>query len=257
MSLKSCVAAAVVSGLMVAATTVPASGDAHRILGQWQSRCIRHGSRQSVHFHQLRYHCGGNQSCWQHGLRRDVLQSVRQTRLDVVDASTTFSPYGPLYAPPATSGANVLSPGGANLVDGPDIRQRDGLDISFSTPVSAFGLDMLFESLDGFSLAGATVYGPDKTTVLYSNTFLSIPAITGGGAYFLGFVSDSAATNIGRIVFNDDDDNNVNPDANLGYDTFRFVAPTVGQVPEPTTVAVFFAGLAGLGSLRRRRKAKA
>ncbi len=256
MSLKSCAAAAVVSALMVAATTVPASATLTAYLGNGNLGAFNTAAGNppiSISFDTIA--AGTNLAG--STVSGVTFSSPSGNSLDVVDASTTFSPYGPLYVLPATSGANVLSPGGANLVDGPDIRQRDGLDISFSTPVSAFGLDMLFESLDGFSLAGATVYGPDKTTVLYSNTFLSIPAITGGGAYFLGFVSDSAATNIGRIVFNDDDDNNVNPDANLGYDTFRFVAPTVGQVPEPTTVAVFFAGLAGLGSLRRRRKAKA
>src|ERR1051326_6756959 len=92
--------------------------------------------------------------------------------LIVVDASTTTSfCCGPQYRLIATSGANVLSPGGASLVGGPDPAQRDALQIDFATPVSAFGIDMLFQSLDGFSLAGATVYGPDKTTVLFSNTF--------------------------------------------------------------------------------------
>ena len=117
----------------------------------------------------------------------------------------------------------------------------------------AFGIDLLFQSLDGFSLAGVTVYGPDDATTLYSDTFLSIPSQNGGGTYFLGFVSDSATTNIGRIVFNDDDDNSVNPDSNLGYDTLRFVAPTPA-IPEPGSYAMLLAGLSWLAFAGRRRK---
>jgi len=185
-----------------------------------------------------------------------TLSSTSGNSLIVVDATTTVSfCCGAQYRLYSTSGANVLSPGGTNLAGGPDILQRDGLQIDFATPVSAFGIDLLFQSLDGFSLAGATVYGPDGTTVLFSNGFLSVPAADGGGAFFLGFVSDSAATNIGRIVFNDDDDDSVNPDSNLGYDTLRFVAQT-GAVPEPETYAMMLAGLGLLGFAARRRKQK-
>lgn len=175
--------------------------------------------------------------------------------LIVVDASTTTSfCCGPQFTLTATSGANVLSPGGAFLAGGPDLAQRDGLQIDFATPIAALGIDLLFQSLDGFSLAGATVYAADKTTVLFSNTFLSIPSTGSGGAYFLGFVSDNPLTNIGRIVFNDDDDNNVNPDSNLGYDTLRFSTPRA-PVPEPASLGLLGAGLAAMAIWRRKRAA--
>src|SRR5262245_59168756 len=50
-----------------------------------------------------------------------------------------------------TSGANVLSPGGATLGPGPDAAiENDGVNIVLDNPVSAFGLDHLSQSADGF-----------------------------------------------------------------------------------------------------------
>lgn len=175
--------------------------------------------------------------------------------LFVVNAADTFSPCcGAPYQLPATSGARVLSPGGSQLVLGPDTRQRDGVTFTFTTGVRAFGLDVLFQSLDGFSLVGYDVRDANGAS-LASNGFISIPAQVGGGSYFLGFVATEATNSIKSVVFFDDDDNDVNPDANIGYDTLRF-APPGGGVPEPATWALMIAGfgLAGAG-LRRRRTA--
>ena len=55
----------------------------------------------------------------------------------------------------ATSGANVLSPGGVTLGPGPDDAvENDDLTLEFATPVSAFGFDHLAQSADGFSFTG-------------------------------------------------------------------------------------------------------
>lgn len=180
------------------------------------------------------------------------LSSLSGNALTVINASTTFSfCCGAQYKLFATSGENVLSPGGANLAGGPNILQQDGLQINFPTPVSAFGIDLLFQSLDGASLTGVTIYGPDHVTPLYSNMFLNIPSQDGGGTYFLGFFSDNAITNIGRIVFNEFDNDSVNPDSNIGYDTLRFVA---APIPEPQTYTMLLAGLGLLGLMAHHRR---
>lgn len=183
------------------------------------------------------------------------LSSESGNSLMVVDASTTSSfCCGDQYKLFATSGANVLSPGGAELVGGPDIREEDGLQIDFSTPVSAFGVDLLFQHLDGASLTGVAVYGLDHVTPMYSNIFLSIPSVDSGDSFFLGFFSNSPTTNISRIVFNEFDSDSVNPDSNIGYDTIRFIAP---PIPEPQTYAMLLAGLGLLGFVARRKKVNA
>jgi hypothetical protein len=180
--------------------------------------------------------------------------------LEVVDASSTFTAPGfdsgdsdnRLYA---TTSDNVLSPGGSALAPGPSLGQRDSLRLVFGTPVSAFGLDVLFQSLDGASFFGFTVFDA-LDNPLASNGFISIPALpngsdptsgsSAGGSVFLGFVSDSG--NIARIDFSEFDDNAANPDANVGYDSFRF-AP---QVPEPSSLVLLALGLTGLVARRRR-----
>jgi hypothetical protein len=179
--------------------------------------------------------------------------------LEVVAGLSTTSQVG--FIPPGdadnrlfpTSGANVLSPGGVNLVTGPQLGQRDSLRLDFSSPMSSFGLDILFQSLDGASFLGFTVYD-SLNNVLVSNGFIAVPALPNGadltspaaqgGSIFLGFVSDSA--DIARIDFIEFDDNEGNPDANVGYDSFRFA------VPEPSSLMLLALGLGILGVKRAK-----
>jgi hypothetical protein len=145
-----------------------------------------------------------------------------------------------------TSGENVLSPGGT-LLDTTDgvLVQKDSLRITFAQPVAAFGLDVLFQSLDGASFVAVQVF--DASNALIVSQSLSIPAVGNGadatsgsprgGSYFVGFVSDFAE--IGSVAFLESDDGQGNPDSNVGYDTFRF-----GAVPEPSTALLVALGLA-------------
>ena len=171
----------------------------------------------------------------------------------VVDAASTFTPgFGPEYSLPATSGARVLSPGGATLtLENGATAQRDGATFTFSSGVSAFGLDILFQSLDGFSLVGYDVRDINGVS-LASNGFISVPSVNGGGSYFLGFAATDATPLIGSVTFFDNDDNDVNPDSNIGYDTLRF-AVSGGAVPEPATWALLITGFGLAGASLRRR----
>lgn len=157
-----------------------------------------------------------------------------------------------------TTPTQVLSPGGTALVGGPALGQRDSLLLTFANPLSAFGLDILFESLDGASFASFEVRNASNA-ILASGSVGSvcIPSTVGpsnacsGGAWFLGFVSDVA--DIKTVLITDFDDNSVNPDANIGYDTFRFVRAEQA-VPEPASLVLLASGALGLGvrALRRR-----
>ncbi|HEV2569109.1 PEPxxWA-CTERM sorting domain-containing protein [Sphingomonas sp.] len=170
--------------------------------------------------------------------------------LDVVNAADTFSTPGfggPTNKLPATSGAKVLSPGGAELVAGPDPRQRDSLVLTFAAPVSAFGLDILFQSLDCCSFTNFQVF--NGSNGLIASGGVNANGGGDGGSFFLGFTSDSA--DIARVVISEFDDNAAFPDSNIGYDSFRFAA--ANPVPEPASWAMMIAGFALAGASLRRR----
>ena len=174
--------------------------------------------------------------------------------LIVVDAASTSTPgFGPEYSLPATSGARVLSPGGATLtLEAGATAQRDGATFTFASGQSAFGLDILFQSLDGFSLVGYEVRDTHGG-LLASDGFINVPSANGGGSFFLGFAATDATPLIGSVTFFDNDDDNVNPDANIGYDTLRFGASAGGGVPEPASWALLITGFGLAGAALRRR----
>lgn len=133
-----------------------------------------------------------------------------------------FSPTGPNQLV-ATSGENILSPGGIILAPGPnDPLENDDMMFIFTPPVSAVGFDIIFQSLDGSSYVGISVFDAGNN-LLYGNGNIPIPAFAGspspGGSSFVGFVSDSE--NIVKIVIDDNDSNNQFPDSNIGLDTIR------------------------------------
>jgi len=150
----------------------------------------------------------------------------------VIRASDSYTPSGFSWSDPsnvliATSGENVLSPGGTKLAPGPDPEQKDSMALSFDTPVKAVGFDVLFQSLDGDSFVTIQIQDDHGNAIYNSGVFMPIgtapisgrPGLNGAGSAFAGFVSDSA--NIKTVVITDLDDNNVNPDSNIGLDTVR------------------------------------
>ena len=132
----------------------------------------------------------------------------------IVDAATNVLP--------ATTGANILSPGGPTLGPGPDAAvENDDLVLTFATPVSAVGFDHLSQSADGFGFSNVTVLDAGSN-VLFSGG-IQISNLGGGGAPagadFWGIVSD--ANDIARVEIDEGDDNSSFPDCNIGFDTVR------------------------------------
>ena len=128
-----------------------------------------------------------------------------------------------------TSGRRVLSPGGETLAPGPNNPiEKDDLELVFSSPVRAFGFDLLFQSVDGSSFTTIKVYN-QSDELLFSET-ISMPNLGGvgsspGAAEFWGGMTVGPDL-ITRIVIEEFDDDNRNPDSNIGFDTFRyFFAP--------------------------------
>jgi hypothetical protein len=161
----------------------------------------------------------------------NVTFSTPGAPLLVEKAASTFSTGG--FVPPAvpwlhklfaTSGANVLSPGGAALVPGPNpFWENDDLVLTFNPPVRAIGMDILYQSLDGQSYV--EVYALSSTgAILYHHPMIPIPGLGAGapgGSSFMGLVCTPGSTPIARLIINEFDDNNGNPDSNVGYDTIR------------------------------------
>ncbi len=176
--------------------------------------------------------------------------------LFVVQATETYTPPADFtYRLFATSGENVLSPGGIVMSLGPNPAvENDDLTLIFTNPVKAFGFDLLYQSLDGYSLTSIKIFKPNGD-FLYSpdQTNNMIPASAnsgGGGSDFWGFVSDTA--DIAKIIIDESDGDANFYDSNIGFDTFRFnsVTPT----PVPGSLLLLASGVLGLVGLRKKMK---
>ncbi len=139
-----------------------------------------------------------------------------------------------------TSGENVLSPGGLELGAGSDPPiEDDDLELIFNPPLSAFGFDILYQSNDFAPFTNIQVFDSSNVQIFSG----AAPAGAGGagapgGSEFWGIVT-TGPDDIGRIVISESDANNANPDSNIGFDTFRFFAPSIpvggNLIPVDTT----------------------
>ena len=195
-----------------------------------------------------------------------VLDGVRYVgpyaQLFVVSSASTYTPDGftnttntSLNKLPATSGLNVLSPGGAVLGPGPSpFVEGDWLTLEFQTPVTYFGFDHLSQSADGHGFTYIRVLDPSDS-LLYGG-FVDISDLGGpgapGGADFWGVWTTGGST-ISRIELIESECDNVHPDVNIGFDSLRYGS----EVPEPGSLMLMAggAGLLGLCKARRTKKA--
>jgi len=149
--------------------------------------------------------------------------------LIVVVASSTFTPPGLFSGTDnpadntliATSGENVLSPGGEELGSGNDL-DRDDWEMVFATPVQSLAFDVLYQSADSFSFTSMTAFDAQGVTIFSAGNLPVIDAKAPGGPgcpQFYGLVSIGAP--IARVIISEDDDNTQFPDANIGMDTLR------------------------------------
>jgi hypothetical protein len=154
-----------------------------------------------------------------------------------------------------TSGENVLSPGGTQLVPGPNPTvENDSLSLELLQPLAAFGIDLLWQQADGQSYTHVHVYDP-AGTLLYSALLNSLELANGsgwsGGADFFGIIA-TGGDRIGRIDFLESDDDMRYTDSNIGYDTIFYQTAT--PTPEPASMALIGGGLLALGLVRRRKR---
>jgi hypothetical protein len=151
-----------------------------------------------------------------------------QTIRDMIDAAF-----------PTLDGYNT-TPGGANFVE----MIGGTLTFSFATPIQAFGA--YFSGVQDFFTD--TVNFSDGTSRV-----LDIPETgTSGSVGALDFVGfTDAGASISSITINAGS-------PALGYDAIGvddvLFGPVTSPVPEPFTLSIFGAGLAGAAALRRRRK---
>ncbi len=132
-----------------------------------------------------------------------------------------------------TTGANVLSPGGPELAPGPNpALEDDDLVLTFEQPVSAVGLDVLWQTAQGQERT-VTLRDPQGDVLLTQPVQLSLgtPGVARpGGAKFVGFVA--AEDVIAQVIVDEADDDNCLENSNAGYDTIWYKR----EGPAPSSV---------------------
>jgi len=116
--------------------------------------------------------------------------------------------------------------------------------IDFSIPVTALGVELLspgLSFLNGTNAFVVTLFADDDTTVLQTHTFDIATPIFVGGRKFFGV---SEAEDIGSV--------RIQSQTFVGIDDLTF--GIASAIPEPSTLALVLAGLAGVGLASRSKR---
>ena len=118
--------------------------------------------------------------------------------------------------------------------------------LSFVAPVNNLQFDAVGnQNAIGSSFAFANIYQNGILTVS------DLPLLVSQGNFLADHQDLSAYSNITQLYIH----SNTDP-AGTGYDTISFTAGSIDSIPEPITLSLFSAGLAGMAAVRRRNKAK-
>lgn len=157
-----------------------------------------------------------------------------------------------VYAPPFLSGGNGggFGPGGTDQADGADATMylttgTGSVTLDFASDQQYFGV--LWGSIDGYNTI--TFYNDGGLVQAFTGT--DILAGANGdqgvnGTLYVNFTTND--TPFDRVVFTSSSNA-------FEFDNVAFGERVPVPTPEPVTLTLFGAGLAGLGLMRRRRKA--
>jgi len=148
--------------------------------------------------------------------------------------------------PGSTNGAGRYSIPSASSSQFWEVQAGGGgnFSVTFSSPVAAFG----FNGIDIGDFGGQLSLGLSNGDTLIVNNTIGSGGSTDGSVLYYGFIAQGAGEQFSSVMFN----------TTTGEgDIFAFDNLTVGSlrqvtIPEPATIALLGAGLAGLGFGRRR-----
>lgn len=169
------------------------------------------------------------------------------------DGGAVSGPLTGIYAPPFLSGGNGFGFGSPNQADGADATTYvtaggiTGSSATFALPGLEQYFGLLWGSVDAFN--SLEFFNGNTSVGILTGAQVGVATGDQGvlGTYYVNITSDLA---FNRVVATSGNQHAFEID-NLAFN------PSIPSVPEPITLSLFGAGLAGLGFARRRKANKA